>query len=351
MSDSTPQSKTTKTDVLIVGAGPIGLEVAVALRNRGLNTLNVDRGALASQIMAFPPGIRFFSSPERIAIAGVPLQTVNQEKATREEYLAYLRSVALMHELPLRTHEEVVGVEGSKGDFSVRTRTLGGVNRTLHAEMIVLAVGGTAGPRQLGIPGEELPHVSSEVGEVHRFFKRRVLVIGGKNSAAESALRIWRAQGHVALCSRSAELHPRIKYWIRPELEVLLRNNFIRGHFSTRPVEILPDRVVLEHVDTAERSELVVDDVLLQIGFEADPTLFNLLGCRLDGETRRVTHDPDSMETTVPGVFVAGTAIAGTQGRFEIYIENSHVHAARIAAHMMGEPPPETPRLPELPEA
>ena len=233
MSDSILQSGNTKTDALIVGAGPIGLEVAIELRKRGLKTLNVDRGALASQIMAFPPGIRFFSSPERIAIAGVPLQTVNQEKASREEYLAYLRTVAHMHELSLRTYEEVVGLEGDSGNFTAHTRTRSGRNRTIQADRIILAVGGTARPRRLNIPGEKLPHVSSEVGEVHRFFKRRVLVIGGKNSAAESALRIWRAHGGVTLCSRGAELHPRIKYWIRPELDVLLRNKFI--HLNLKP--------------------------------------------------------------------------------------------------------------------
>ena len=351
MTEITSSPMTTRTDVLIVGAGPIGLEVAVELRRRGLKTINVDRGALASQVMAFPPGIRFFSSPERIAIAGVPLQTVEQEKASREEYLTYLRSVADLYDLSVRTYETVRAINGDRGNFTVHTHTLGGAERCIEADTIVLAVGGTARPRRLGIPGEDLPHVSSEVGEVHRFHKRRVLIIGGKNSAAESALRIWRARGQVAMCVRAAELHPRIKYWLRPELEVLLRNSFIQGLFSTRPVEILPDRVILESVDGGERFELDVDDVLLQIGYEADPTLFTDLGCQLDGDTRRVVHDPDTMETTVAGAFVAGTAVAGTQGRFEIYIENSHIHATRIAAHLAGEPVPETPRLPELPES
>jgi thioredoxin reductase (NADPH) len=351
MMDSSESPQKSEIDVLVVGAGPIGLETAYELRQAGLSTLNIDRAALGNQIMEFPPGVRFFSSPERIAIAGVPLQTVDQEKASREEYLAYLRTVVLMHELPIRTFEEVRSIEGGVGGFITHTRTSSGIERTIRSRHIVLAVGGTTRPRTLGIPGEELPHVLREVGDVHRFFKRRVLVVGGRNSAADSALRIWRAKGDVTMSYRGEELYPRIKYWIRPELEVLIRNEFIHCHYATRPVEILPDRVTLEHIHDGSRFDVPVDDVLLQIGYEADMSLFKAVGCELDGDAQRVSHDPDTMETSIPGIHVAGTSIAGTQARYEVYIENAHVHARRIAAHLSGQPAPPTPRLPELPEA
>ena len=339
-----------KTDVLIVGAGPIGLETAACIRREGGSTLNIDSGALGAQIMRFPPEIRFFSSSDRIAIAGVPLQTIAQEKASREEYLAYLRSAVLQLELDVRTFESLVAVEGGKGNFTCRTETGSGIRRTIHAKSIVLAVGGTAWSRQLGVPGEDLPHVHREVGEPHRYFQRKVLIVGGKNSAAESAIRIWRLNGEVTMCVREQGIYPGIKYWIRPELESALRNGCIRGEFATKVVEIRPDSVLLER-ECGEQFEVEVDDVLLQLGYEADSSCFRMLGCEVDEEQGRVLHGESTMETTVPGVFVAGTAVSGTQARYQSYIENCHIHAERIAACLAGKPAPQVLPLPELPEA
>ena len=339
-----------RTDVLIVGAGPIGLETAAAIRREGQSCVNIDAGALGSQIMRFPIGVRFFSSSERIAIAGVPLESTLQEKASREEYMAYLRSVVLQLDLDVRTYETLVGVEGEHGAFLCTTQTSGGVQRRIQAAAIVLAVGGTARSRRLGVPGEDLPHVRREIGEPHLYFQRNVLIVGGKNSAAESALRIWRAHGNVTMSMRRDSIYQGIKYWIRPELESAFNNNQIRGEFSTSVQEILPDRVVLQR-DSGETFQVEVDDVLLQIGYEADSTCFQMLGCELDPEQGRVIHVESTMETTVPGVYVAGTAVSGTQVRYKSYIENCHIHALRIAAHLSGKPAPEPMPLPELPEA
>lgn len=341
----------TTVRVLIVGAGPIGLETAVELRRRGIETLNVDRGAVGAQIVDFPPAIRWFSGPERISIGGVPLETVSQEKATREEYLAYLRAVVRQFDLPVRTFESVESIERTSAGFEVRTRTRSGLARTIRAESIVLAVGGTARHRRLDIPGEDLPHVRREVGEPHWGLGRRVLVVGGRNSAADSAIRLWRAGAQVTISYRGEGVYPRIKYWIRPELEACLRSGLIAARFRTMPVAIEPGAVRLQSLDDGEIESIGVDDVLLQIGYEADGSLFETAGCRLDGEERAVAHDPNTMETSVPGLYVAGTAVAGTQGRFTVYIENSHVHAARIAAAIAGEPVPPTPELPVLPES
>ena len=338
-------------DVAIIGAGPIGLEVAAALRRSGLATLNIDRGPIGSQIVDFPPATRWFSGPERIAIAGVPLETTTQEKATREEYLAYLRTVIRLLELPVRTFETVGEVERSSDGFVLHTRTLAGLERTIRARTLVLAVGGTARHRRLGIPGEDLPHVRREVGEPHWGHGRRVLIVGGRNSAADSAIRLWRAGASVTISYRGTEVYPRIKYWIRPELIACIRSGLIEARFGTVPEEITATGVRLRDVEGEGTSMVPVDDVLLQIGYAADGAIFRSVGCRLEGEEQAVAHDPVTMETSVPGAYVAGTAVAGTQGRFQVYIENSHVHAERIAAALTGSAPPPNPVLPELPEA
>ena len=338
-------------DVAVIGAGPIGIEVAAELRRRGLSTLNIDRGALGAQIVAFPPRTRWFSGPERIGIAGVPLETIDQEKATREDYLAYLRAVVRQFDLPLRTFETVETIVRTGDRFLIETTSLGGVARRVEATSVVLAVGGTARHRRLGCPGEDLPHVRRDLGDAHWGFGRRVLIVGGKNSAADAAIKLWRAGARVTISYRGEGIYPRIKYWIRPELESCIRSGLIDAKFGTVPTLIEPDAVELRHEVAGRVERLEVDDVLLQIGFDADGSLFESLGCEVEGEARAVVHDPGTMETSIPGVFVAGTAVAGTQGSFKVYIENSHIHAQRIAAHLAGESIPADPVLPELPEA
>jgi thioredoxin reductase (NADPH) len=216
---------------------------------------------------------------------------------------------------------------------------------------VVLAVGGTAKTRRLDVPGEDRSIVADTLGEPHRYFGRRVLVVGGKNSAADSAIRLWRAGADVTISYRGDDLHPRIKYWIRPELASCIRSGLITARFGTRVLAIGPNAVTLEQLADGSQFDELVDDVLLQIGFEADGSLFEALGCELVGPNRAVLHDSSTMETSIPGIYVAGTAVNGTQGRYEVYIENAHVHAVRIAAAMIGDPPPPDPVLPELPEA
>lgn len=338
-------------DVIIIGAGPIGLETAIELRRRGIHARLLDAGAIGQQVLDFPAQTRWFSSPERIGLAGVPFVTANHEKGTREEYLAYLRMVTAMHELEVRTFERVLEVERrDDGGFELRTRTRAGVERRSRCERLVLATGGTARPRRLGIPGEDLPHVSHELIEPHVTMGRRVLVVGGRNSACDSALRAFRCGARVTLSYRGDALHERVKYWVRPELDAMIRSGQVTARFGTVPERIEPELVVLRDRDGTTH-EVPVDDVLLQIGYEADNRLFESLGAELEPGTNAVRHDPETMETTIPGLFVAGTAVAGTQARFRVFIETSHVHARRIASAMAGEAPPPDPVLPILPES
>src|SRR5579884_739141 len=236
----------TRRDIAVVGAGPIGLELAVALKRAGLDYIQFDAKQIGYTISWFAPQTRFFSSNERIAIAGVPLQTVDQSKATREEYLTYLRRVAEQYELDVHTYEPVIGISRNHDDEFVLTTLFQGHRRKYRARKIVLCTGGTDKPRLLGIPGEELSHVHHYFQEPHTYFRKRVLVVGGKNSAVEAALRCYNAGADVTFSYRRDQLNPSsIKYWLLPEINGLIEAGKMTAYFNTVPVEITPARVRL----------------------------------------------------------------------------------------------------------
>jgi thioredoxin reductase (NADPH) len=334
-----------ETDVVVVGAGPIGIELAVALKQGGFDYLHFDAGQVGQTISWFAPQTRFFSSSERIAIAGVPLQTLDQGKATREDYLRYLRTVVDLHDLKINTFEPIRRIEReAAGGFVLTTAPLAG-ERRVRCRRIVLATGGTAWPRKLNVPGEDLPHVSHYFQEPHLYFRRRVLIVGGKNSAVEAALRCHNIGAEVSLCYRRSGLDPKhIKYWLMPEISGLIESGRIRAHFGMTPVEIGRGWVRLAPVDEALRpvvdgpaTEIAVDVVLLLIGYEADMSLCRCAGVELEGTAQRPRHDPRTMETNVPGVYVAGTAVGGTQEKYRVFIENCHVHVERIINALRGQ--------------
>jgi len=328
-------------DVAIVGAGPIGLEVQHELRRAGVSDIvHVDKDAIGSTVYGYPREVTFFSSTDRIAICGVPIQTPGQRKCTREEYLAYLRSVVAARGLLVRTFEEVQDIGGTDGDFFLRTS-----RGEARARKVVLATGDMARPRRLGVEGEDLPHVRHRFVDPHPFFRRRVLVVGGKNSAVEAALRCWHAGADVAMSYRRDAFDEKaVKYWILPELKGRIHRGEIECRYSTVPVRFEPGRAVLD-----DGSPVEADFVLVLIGFEADPRLFRMAGVTLDGTRPR--FDEQTMETDVKGVFVAGTASAGAQQTYTLFIENCHIHARRIAAALTGQPPPPRPPPLTVPES
>ncbi len=349
-------------DVAIVGGGPIGLELAVALSAAGMSHVHFEAGQIGSTFSWWAPQTRFFSSPERIAIAGVPLVTVDQSKATREEYLAYLRSVVQQFDLEIHTFERVLGAQVREDGFEILSHHRGGDRRT-WVRHIVLAVGNMHQPNLLQIPGEDSEHASHYFGETHQYFRQRVLIVGGKNSAVEAAIRCFRAGARVTLSYRGAEIdETRVKYWLMPEIRALLRDGQVKFLPLTVPREILNDRVILERLTEradgtaaapGEPLEVAADFVLLLTGYRQDPTLFESLGIHLEGPGREPHHDPETMETNVAGIYVAGTAAAGTQlGGVKAFIETTHIHVERILASLTGrEPRMELEKHYELPES
>ena len=332
-------------DVAIVGGGPIGIELAIALQEAGVETILFEAKQIGNAISRWPPHTHFYSTPEHVALAGVPVHNVNQQPITGEQYLAYLRTLVEYFNLNVHNYEPVVAVAPEDAGFRLQTRTLSGRQQLYHCRRLVLSTGGMAQPRLLDIPGEDLPHVSHYFPGPHTYFRRRLLVVGGKNSALESALRSWRAGAEVTISYRRPDFdYDVVKPHLADDISTRIEKGEIRFLPSTAPVAITREHVVLARTgdDFAPAGDTFrheADFVLLATGFVADMEIFKQLGVTLRGEREVPEHDPATMETDVPGVYVAGTAAGGTQIAFKHFISTSHDHVGKIVRALTGRPP------------
>ena len=321
-------------DVLIIGAGPSGLATAIAAKQQGLDYVIVEKGVLVDAIFRFPTHMVFFTTPELLEIGGLPLVTPF-DKPTRLEALRYYRRVVDTYDLQVSFHEEVVDIEPPSPDaaaderhvFTVTSRDARGTTRVRQARSVVLAIGYYDHPNYLGVPGEAFPHVSHYYTDAHPYYRQRVVIVGGKNSAAEAALELFRGGAHVTLVHRHATLGDTIKYWVRPDIDNRIKEGSIAAHFDTRVVEITRNAVIVES-DTGRR-EIAADAVFLLTGYKPDVDLMRRAGIRCDDETLAPALDPDTFETNVPNLFIAGGAIAG-RNTGSIFIENGRFHGDRI---------------------
>ena len=318
---------TDQFDVVIVGAGPAGLAAAIAAQARGLKYAVVEKGALVNSLLHYPTDMVFFTTPELMEIGDLPFVSPH-EKPTRQESLRYYRRVTDRFGLDIALGEPVVGLSRqASGAFVVTSRPAGGDLRERHARFVVLASGAYDIPNRLGVPGEDLPHVSHYHREAHAHYRSRVVIVGGKNSAAEAALELYRAGAQVLIVHRGPALGESIKYWVKPDIENRIKEGTIRARFNTRVLEITPADVVVDGPDGIVREP--ADGVLLLTGYRSDPALLRAVGAHLDEATGAPVHDETTFETTVPGLFVIGAAIAGQQsGR--IFIENGRFHGGVV---------------------
>ena len=318
-------------DVLIVGGGPSGLATAIACRHHGLDYVVLEQGALVDAIARFPVNMVFFTTPELLEIGGVPL-TTPYDKPTRAEALRYYRKVTDTFQLQVSLFERVLSVEreadGDEPVFAVSTRSRLGAERVRHARTVVLAMGYYDRPNLIGVPGEDLPHVSHFYRESHPYYRQRVVIVGGKNSACEAALELHRNGAHVTLVHRGEALGDSVKYWVRPDMENRIKEGSIAARFNTHVVAIRPTAVVVE--SEGVRSEIAADAVLLLTGYRADPEFLRMAGVEVEAETLVPCHDPATFETNVPNLFIAGGQIAGKRTG-TVFIENGRFHGEQIA--------------------
>lgn len=313
-------------DVLIVGAGPSGLATAIAAKHFGLDYVVLEQGALVDAIVRFPVNMVFFTTPELLEIGGMPL-TTPYDKPTRHEALQYYRKVVDTFQLQVSLHEKVIAVRpGAGGEpFTVESRTARGVTRVREARNVVLAMGYYEKPNLLDVPGEDLPHVSHFYREAHLHYRQRVVIVGGKNSAVEAALEIYRAGGHVTMVHRGPGFGESVKYWVKPDIENRIKEGAIAAHFNARVVEIRPSEVVLDSGAT-----LPAESVLLLTGYQADAEFMRAIGIEINPETNAPRYQIDTYETNVPGLFVAGGQVAGKRTG-TVFIENGRFHGEVIA--------------------
>ena len=319
-------------DLLVVGAGPTGIAIGAGAQDAGLSTLLVDRGALTANLLAFPTFMTFFTTRELLEIAGVPM-SVPHDKPSRQEALAYYRAVVARHDLPLALHEEVLAVTPTAGGFEVRSRTREG-ERVRSAGAVALATGYFHNPRLLGVAGEDQDWVHSRYLEPYPHFGERVVIVGGGNSAVETALDLWRNGARVTVVHRGSGFKPTVKYWIKPDIENRVEEGAIEARFET-VVRRFGDREVVVSSPGGD-DRLPAQAAYVLIGYEPDAEFERRCGIEVEAETLVPVFDPQTCETNVTGLYVAGTLQAG-RDTGKIFIENSRVHGGRIVAHVVEE--------------
>jgi thioredoxin reductase (NADPH) len=317
----------TAFDLLVIGAGPTGLACAIEAQKVGFRTVLVDKGCVCNSIYHYPSHMTFFTTSELLEIGDIPFPSTNA-KPSRNEALEYYRLVAAHYTLDVRQYHLVERVTGADGDFAVHIADRFGRRSTLSARKLAIATGYYDLPNFMGIPGEDLSKVHHYYDDPHPYYGTDVVVIGGKNSAAIAALELWRHGARVTLVHRGPEMHRHVKYWIKPDIENRIRHGEINAYFRTRVLEITPDTVLLE---TPEGRETLKNDFVFALtGYHPDFDFLESLGVSCQGSDRLPACHQETLESNVPGIYLAGVIVAGSRTN-EIFIENGRFHGRQIA--------------------
>ncbi|MFL5480724.1 MAG: YpdA family putative bacillithiol disulfide reductase [Gemmatimonadaceae bacterium] len=328
-------------DLVIVGGGPCGLAAAVSAQRAGLKPLVIESGVVVSTIESYPTYVRFFSTAEKLTIGGLPF-VIATEKPTRRDALAYYRAVVTYFQVPLRQRERVVAIRGKADDFTVLSVNAAGEEMQTSTGAVVIATGYFGSPNRLGVPGENLPHVTHVYREGHEAFLQDVIVVGGGNSAAEAALDLWRSGARATLVHFGPGFDKKIKPWVLPDFTNRAKEGQIHVCWDSRVKEIYPDEVLLTTPNGEQR--LKADRVYVMTGFAPSLELLRETGVPVDPKTGIPAHDSATLETAVPGVFIAGVVVAGYDAN-KVFIENGRYHGDRVVARLLGKRAPAEPRL------
>lgn len=323
----------TAFDLLVIGAGPTGLACAIEAQKMGFRAVLVDKGCVCNSIYHYPSHMTFFTTSELLEIGGIPFPSTNA-KPSRNEALEYYRLVAAHYKLDVRQYHLVERVAGADGNFTVHIVDRFGRRSVLRARKLAVATGYYDLPNIMGIPGEELSKVHHYYDDPHPYFATDVLVIGGKNSAAIAALELWRHGARVTLVHRGPEMHRHVKYWIKPDIENRIKHGEINAYFRSQVAQITPDKVVL---DTPQGSISMRNDFVFALtGYHPDFEFLEGLGISCQGTDRLPVCHKETLESNVPGIYLAGVIVAGSRTN-EIFIENGRFHGRQIATALAAE--------------
>jgi thioredoxin reductase (NADPH) len=315
-------------DLVVVGAGPCGIAVGAAAATAGLEATLYDKGCVTNSLVDYPYYMTFFSTARKLEIAGVPF-TIAEMKPTRREAIVYYQRVVQHYDLDVHQYEEVTAIEGVQGDFTISTRTRTGEESTVGTSAVVVAIGSFHEPNYLGVPGEDLPKVKHYYQEPYPFYDQDVLVVGAGNSSVESALETYRGGARVTMVHFLDKIDRGVKPWVVPDIQNRLANGEIEVFWEHRIAEVRPASVVLRREGSDETVEIPNDWVLAMTGWRPNRGFLAGLGVTIDEETGIPTHDPETMETDVPGIYVAGVLAAGYNAN-KIFIENGKLHGPKI---------------------
>lgn len=328
-------------DLVIAGGGPCGLAAAISAQRAGLSARVFDSGPVVSTIAEYPYYVSFFSTAEKLSLGDVPF-VVATEKPTRRDALAYYRAIVRHFDIDVCQYERVTRLERMNDGWTVHSESHEGHASSVFAKSVVVATGYFGSPNRLNVPGEELPHVRHVYHEGHSAFDQDVVVIGGGNSAAEAALDLWRCGARVTLVHFGPTFDKRIKPWVLPDFENRAKEGGIATRWNSRVTSIEPGVVVIKSATAAD--DLAARFVYVMTGFAPNTTLLRDAGVPIDSISGIPKHNPETLETTEPGLFIAGVVVAGFDAN-KVFIENGRFHGDKIVAHLMGEAPPAPPRL------
>jgi thioredoxin reductase (NADPH) len=313
-------------DIIIIGAGPIGLACGLQAKAKGLNYLILEKGCLVNSLYHYPVNMTFFSTSERLEIGNIPFVS-NNAKPTRNEALEYYRRVAVSANLTIHLFEEVKKLERSGASFIIQSN-----KNSYHAEFVIICTGFYGIPFRLGISGENLPKVTHYYNDPHFYAFQKVLVIGANNSAVDAALETWRKGAEVTMLIRKAEIGERVKYWVRPDIINRISEGSIKAYFNASVTEIRENEVDI--LTTDGLVTIANDRVIAMTGYQPDLSFLESMGIELsDDEVRKPSYDTATHETNIPGIYLAGV-ICGGMNTHSLFIENSREHAEKILTHI-----------------
>ncbi|HXW57476.1 MAG TPA: YpdA family putative bacillithiol disulfide reductase [Candidatus Cybelea sp.] len=349
-------TSTNSYDVICIGAGPTGLACAIEAKRAGLYPVVIDKGCLCNSLYHYPTNMHFFTTAERMEIGDLPMTTADS-KPTRAEALKYYRRAADHYRLETRLYERVLGIAGCNGSFEIFTSDEYGERHKYSGGKVIIATGYYDMPNRLDVPGEDLPHISHYFTDPHPYWNEDVVVVGAKNSAAEAALELFRAGARVTLVHRGSAVGKNLKYWVKPDIENRIRAREIAALFNHRVTRFEPGRVYVESCGAAgsdgsegrgrEENMLPAVQVFALTGYHPDFEFLTKQGIHLDPVTMRPDCNPETLETNVPGIYLAGVVVGG-RNTSDIFIENGRFHGKEIIAAITGkgrvtEPAPVSP--------